>query len=322
MAEYLQKSPSSATTPFGHWSNPANANADGGGYANVDPALTNRYKDHYNFGYAFDTSDTIIVGIQVLCDLWIDLGCTRNRFKVQISNNGGLSWSTGEEKLHQITNSEATLTFGGSTNMLGATLTAAQANSSDFRVRTTLVSASFCIGGADLRDDWTRVRLWYVRRKSLGLQYAVFVPTVNIDKALQYRVKSQQATTKSLKYSVLSASSIQRGMLYRVRQTYLTDHQKDLKYTVTSSQSITQQLKYSVGTTDSMQKSLAYKVRASSAQQLSMKYVVGRRTNRVGVAPLITRGGNTVLRTKPSGAVLSSTKASNMVQSKQGKTIL
>jgi hypothetical protein len=135
--------------------NPTNAFADGGGYAsNIDGAGDRQRYYNYDFPVS---SDCDIQGIEVQLDWWIDSVLGTNSMDVELSWDGGTSWTTAKQD-SQETTTEHTVVLGGPADTWGRTWSAAELSDVNFRVRLTSNST---IGLRDFFLDWVPVKVYH-----------------------------------------------------------------------------------------------------------------------------------------------------------------
>jgi len=144
--------------------NPANAYTDGAGNAaNMDGTGDRHRYWGYNFGAI--PSDAVIQGIEVRLDWWLSATAGTNSMSVELSWDGGTSWTAAQTTTTEPT-AEATTILGGTGHTWGRgnSWTAAQLSTTNFRVRVTSTCTGF-LAGCDQRDfylDWVPVRVTYV----------------------------------------------------------------------------------------------------------------------------------------------------------------
>ena len=148
----------------GFQTNPAGAYADDAVFA-VDPdsatdastGCTSTTKDRHRFrdyGFTLPTAASI-KGIDVRLDARVDSTSGSPRMCVQLSWNGGASWTSGK-LTPTLTTSEASYLLGGATNTWGRTWSAANLSNADFRVRVVNIASST---SRDFSLDWLAVRV-------------------------------------------------------------------------------------------------------------------------------------------------------------------
>lgn len=135
--------------------NPINAFADGGGYATNENGAGDRQR-YYNYGFSI-SSDCAIEGIEVRLDWWLDDTLGTNSMDVELSWDGGTSWTTAKTDTQETT-SEHTVVLGGPADTWGRSWSAAELSDANFRVRLTSNSTS---GFRDFYLDWVPVRVYY-----------------------------------------------------------------------------------------------------------------------------------------------------------------
>ena len=150
----------------GFQTNPAGANANDTALAvdtdsgsGTSTNCTNSGKDRHRFrdyGFALPTGASI-KGIEVRLDARADSTAGSPRMCVQLSWNGGASW-TSAKTTSTLTTSEATYVLGGATTTWGRTWSTTTLGDASFRVRVVNVANS------RLRDfslDWIAVKVHY-----------------------------------------------------------------------------------------------------------------------------------------------------------------
>ncbi len=145
---------------------PTNAFADDGLFAGdidsgtvgslncTDPVRDNQ--DFFNYGLAVP-SGSAINGIEVRLDAKVDLVKNSAALCVQLSADGGASW-TAAKTTPALTTSEATYLLGGSADTWGRSWTTSDLSNANFRVRVTTIA------NATVRDfylDWAAVKVTY-----------------------------------------------------------------------------------------------------------------------------------------------------------------
>jgi hypothetical protein len=133
---------------------PTNAFADGGDYASNMNGSGDRHR-YRNYGFSI-SSGCAIEGIEVRLDWWLDATPGINSMDVELSWDGGTSWTTAKTDTQETT-SEHTVVLGGSADTWGRTWSPAEFTDANFRVRVTS-------NGAAARDfflDWVPVNVYY-----------------------------------------------------------------------------------------------------------------------------------------------------------------
>lgn len=148
----------------GFQTNPANAHADDGVFAvdtdsgsGTSTTCTSSSKDKHDFR---DYNVTLPggatpKGIEVRLDAKADSTSSSPKLCVQLSWNGGSSW-TSAKTTSTLSTSEATRTLGSATDTWGRSWTASNLTNTNFRVRVIAVSSST---SRDFSLDWVAVRV-------------------------------------------------------------------------------------------------------------------------------------------------------------------
>jgi carboxypeptidase T len=150
----------------GYQTNPSNAFANDSLFAvdtnsgsNNNSSCTSNRKDRhtfYNYGISIPGGATI-TGIEVRLDGQADSTSGSPRFCVQISWDGGTSWTTAKST-STLTTSEATYLLGGAADTWGRTWASGNFSNANFRVRITDVASS---SSRDFSLDWIAVQVSY-----------------------------------------------------------------------------------------------------------------------------------------------------------------
>lgn len=157
--------------------NPEKAYSDGGGDAkNYDNGtggdLTDRHI-YYNYGFNIP-SDSTIQGIEVRLDWSLDNVENENSMSVDLSWDGGTSW-TGIKTDTTQTKKEHTFILGGTGDTWGRTWSADDFSNNNFRVRVHCYSDT-----EDNRDfflDWVPVRVTY-ELSAPPASHSIYLPLV------------------------------------------------------------------------------------------------------------------------------------------------
>lgn len=146
--------------------NPINAYANGGSFASdtnsgsgSNSNCTSSQKDkhrYYNFGLNVPAGATI-TGLEIRLDALVDSLATPAKLCVQLSWDGGATWTTALSTAG-LTTSEATYILGSSSNTWGHTWSSADLSNANFRVRIASVSNSTA---RDFFLDWVAVQVHY-----------------------------------------------------------------------------------------------------------------------------------------------------------------
>jgi subtilisin family serine protease len=150
----------------GYQTNPANAFNDNSVFAvdtnsgsNNNTSCTNNGKDKHHFSaFNFNLPPTAVIqGIQVRLDARADATSGSPRICVQISWNGGTSWTTAKQT-STLTTSEATYTLGGTADTWGRAWTVGNFSNANFRIRVIDVASNT---SRDFSLDYVAVNVTY-----------------------------------------------------------------------------------------------------------------------------------------------------------------
>jgi hypothetical protein len=150
----------------GFQTNPANAHADDGAFAvdtdsgsGTSTTCTSSSKDKHDFrDYGVTLpGGAAPKGIEVRLDAKADSTSSSPKLCVQLSWNGGSSW-TSAKTTSTLSTSEATRTLGSATDTWGRSWTASNLSNANFRVRVIALSSST---SRDFSLDWVAVRVSY-----------------------------------------------------------------------------------------------------------------------------------------------------------------
>ncbi|HEY6559478.1 MAG TPA: S8 family serine peptidase [Polyangiaceae bacterium] len=136
---------SAATSAFG----------DGAGNASNNNGAGDRHR-YYNYNVPVPAGCNI-AGIETRLDWWLDSTSGTNSMSVQLSWNGGASWTTVRTDTQETTTQHSAV-LGGPTNTWGRTWTASQLSNANFRVRVISNSSS---ASRDFLLDWAALRVHY-----------------------------------------------------------------------------------------------------------------------------------------------------------------
>ena len=150
----------------GYETNGAGACSDGGTYASdansgtgTSAACNNANKDRhifFNYGLSVPAGATIY-GIDIRTDAWIDTATNNPHLCVDLSWDGGVSWTAAQTGA-SLTTTEATYYLGASTDTWGRTWSASDLSDGNFRVRITDVAGSTA---RTFNLDWVTARVTY-----------------------------------------------------------------------------------------------------------------------------------------------------------------
>lgn len=149
----FETTPANAQTLNGLFAVDANSGA------NTTASCTDTGKDKHDFfNYNFGLPPTATIqGVEVRLDSKVDSTANAPLMCVQVSWNGGASWTTAQST-PTLTTATATYVFGGPTNTLGRTWAVGEFSNANFRVRVIDVAASTA---RTFSLDWVAVRVTY-----------------------------------------------------------------------------------------------------------------------------------------------------------------
>ncbi len=145
---------------------PANAYQNGGLYAedydsgtSSSTSCTAASKDKhlfYNYNVTVPNGSTIN-GIEVRLDTWSDSAAGTPKLCVQLSWNGGSSWTTAKSTANLGT-AETSYILGSPTDTWGHTWNSSELNNSNFQIRIIATSST---KNRDFFLDWVAVQIHY-----------------------------------------------------------------------------------------------------------------------------------------------------------------
>ena len=135
--------------------NPTNAFADAGGNASNINGDGDRHR-FYNYGISIDSSCTIS-GFEVRLDWWLDSTANISSMTVELSWDGGTSWTVGQTDTVESTTEHTTI-LGGSADNWGRTWVVGELSDANFRMRVTSNSDDAL---RDFFPDWVPVKVYY-----------------------------------------------------------------------------------------------------------------------------------------------------------------
>ncbi len=138
----------------GFESNPTGAFADAGGIASNINGNGDRHR-YYDYAISIPAGCEI-AGIEVQMDWWLDAVNGTNSMDVELSWDGGTTWTAAKTDTLETT-TEHTIVLGGPTDTWGRTWSVAETSDASFRLRVTS-------NGANNRDfflDWVPVKVYY-----------------------------------------------------------------------------------------------------------------------------------------------------------------
>jgi hypothetical protein len=158
---------SSAGDNNGFELNPGNGCADDGAWAEdnnsgtgTGTSCTGTGKDkhlYYNYNVSVPAGSTIN-GIEVRLDGWADATSNTPRYCVDLSWNGGTSWTTAKAMSADLTTSEATYILGASNDTWGRTWAVGELTNANLRVRVISRASSTA---RNFRLEWIAPRVTY-----------------------------------------------------------------------------------------------------------------------------------------------------------------
>jgi hypothetical protein len=140
--------------------NPTGAFADGGGFASNVRSPGDR---HLYYDYGVDLSSLcIITGIEVRLDWWLALLVGTNSMSVELSWDGGASWTAAKTDTTQ-TSTEHSFALGGPSDTWGRAWSPNEFIDQNFRARVTgnCTGSPVCLV-QDFSLDWIPVRVYVV----------------------------------------------------------------------------------------------------------------------------------------------------------------
>jgi hypothetical protein len=126
---------------------------------NTNPNCGNAGKDkHVYFNYSFNLPAGVAIrGIEVRLDAYVSSTANAPKMCVQLSWNGGSSW-TAAQSTTTLTTAPATYILGGAANTWGRTWTLTNLSNTNFRVRIINVAQStartFSLDGVGVRVNY------------------------------------------------------------------------------------------------------------------------------------------------------------------------
>jgi hypothetical protein len=149
----------------GYETSPTNAYSDNSIFAidvnsgtNLDTSCTSSGKDKHNYyNYNVAIPGTVVDGIEVRLDANADSTFGSPKICVQLSWDGGTTWTTAKSTT-TLTTSQATYILGGASDNWGRTWSTSNLSNTNFRVRIIDVAGSTA---RDFSLDWIAVRVTY-----------------------------------------------------------------------------------------------------------------------------------------------------------------
>ena len=152
---FTSPSAEAADTGDGFELDPAGAFADGGTNASNINGDGDRHQ-FYNYGFSIFTACNIS-GLEVRMDWWLDATGGNNSMGVELSWDGGASWTAAKIDTEETT-TEHTVVLGGSSDTWGRTWSSGEFTNANFRARVLLDG----VGGRNYFLDWLPVKVYYV----------------------------------------------------------------------------------------------------------------------------------------------------------------
>lgn len=145
--------------PINAYGNDSVFAVDNNSGTNTNTSCTNSGKDkHLFYNYGINLPGTAVIqGIEVQLDAKVDGASGAPKLCIQLSWNGGASWTTAKST-GTLSTGEQTFTLGGPANTWGHSWTSSQLSNANFRVRIIDVSSSTA---RDFSLDWIAVRVTY-----------------------------------------------------------------------------------------------------------------------------------------------------------------
>lgn len=151
----------------GYGSNPTRAYSDNSSYAvdsnsgsDTSTNCTGVGKDrhrYYNYGFSLPASGATIDGIEVRLDAKVDSTTGSPKLCVELSWDGGTSWTTAQST-STLTTGEVTYALGGAADTWGRTWSTANFSNTNFRLRVSNVASDTA---RDFSLDWAAVNVHY-----------------------------------------------------------------------------------------------------------------------------------------------------------------
>lgn len=141
----------------GFETNPGGAFADAGTFSsNIDGAGDRHEYSNYGIGAALPAGATI-TGIETRADWWIDGNAGASSLSVELSSDGGATWTAAKSDAREST-VEHTGLLGGTSDLWGRAWSVSDFTDANFRVRVTSNSNR---AARDFYLDWLPVKVYY-----------------------------------------------------------------------------------------------------------------------------------------------------------------
>ena len=147
------------TSPANAYANDSSVATDTNSGTNNNTSCTNNGKDKHRYAnYNFNIPATAVIqGIQVRLDARADATGGSPKICVQISWNGGTTWTTAKSTT-TLNTTEATYPLGSTSDTWGRTWTSSNFNNANFRLRVIDVASNM---GRDFFLDYVAVNVTY-----------------------------------------------------------------------------------------------------------------------------------------------------------------
>lgn len=136
--------------------NPTGAFANNSSFARNMNGAADRHR-YYNYGISVPAG-SFVNGIEVRLDWWLDSKSGTNSMSVELSWNGGSSWTTAKTNSSETTADTNNKILGSATDDWGHNWTASELGGTNFRVRLRSNSSS---SSRDFFLDWVAVKVNY-----------------------------------------------------------------------------------------------------------------------------------------------------------------
>lgn len=148
------------TTPTNAYSDNATFAKDINSGNGPGSSCSSNDKDKHQFyGYTFAVpQNATILGIEVRLDAKVDSTAGLPKMCVQLSSDGGATWTPVYRTTPTLSQSEQTYILGGATDLWGRTWLPTDFYSANFRIRIVNVTTSL---GPDFWLDWAAVKVYY-----------------------------------------------------------------------------------------------------------------------------------------------------------------
>lgn len=157
------KSPSATGEDYNQWSNPSNAFSSDDSYASE--ISTNQKQDYYDFSFGIP-EDSTINGIEVKLESSFDPGGFGDgEIGVELSWDGGISYTTSSKSTGLLTVVDTIYTLGGSSDTWGRSWSDGEFSNANFRARINADQVAF--QGTDFLDH-IQITVYYTEEVTAG----------------------------------------------------------------------------------------------------------------------------------------------------------